>query len=156
MSAAKELAEGWNVPIYAHPLDFPYLTGREEYPKPNVNAGGDMMTFLSPLYPREPIDVGNRLIALVEESDAGNTPGRIKLQIYLSSQDGRSSTRQVIHLAMFLSFVLPIGRCWLETPSARPNLNRSLEQRLRNIRSYMGHRPISPPIGMRRVIRLGN
>ena len=80
VSAAKELAEGWNVPIYAHPLEFPYLTGREEYPKPNVDAGGGMMTLLSPLYPREPIDVGNRLIALVEESDAGNTPRRIKLQ----------------------------------------------------------------------------
>ena len=80
VSAAKELAEGWNVPIYAHPLEFPYLTGREEYPKPNVDAGGGMMTLLSPLYPRGPIDVGKRLIALVEESDAGNTPGRIKLQ----------------------------------------------------------------------------
>jgi glyoxylase-like metal-dependent hydrolase (beta-lactamase superfamily II) len=80
VSAAKELAEGWNVPIYAHPLELPYLTGREEYPKPNVDAGGGLMTVLSPLYPRGPIDVGNRLIALVEESDEGNTPGRIKLQ----------------------------------------------------------------------------
>ena len=30
VSAAKELAEAWDVPVYAHPLEFPYLTGQKE------------------------------------------------------------------------------------------------------------------------------
>jgi glyoxylase-like metal-dependent hydrolase (beta-lactamase superfamily II) len=35
VSAAKDLADEWDVPIYAHPLEFPYLTGHKEYPPPN-------------------------------------------------------------------------------------------------------------------------
>jgi glyoxylase-like metal-dependent hydrolase (beta-lactamase superfamily II) len=64
VSAAGELAEEWNVPIYAHPLEHPYLTGKQEYPAPKVGAGGGMMSLLSPLYPRGPVDLGNRLRAL--------------------------------------------------------------------------------------------
>lgn len=64
VSGAKELAEGWNVPVYAHPLEFPYLTGEREYPEPNVGAGGGLMTLLSPLYPKGPIDIGDRLVSL--------------------------------------------------------------------------------------------
>jgi glyoxylase-like metal-dependent hydrolase (beta-lactamase superfamily II) len=64
VSAAKELAEHWDTRIYAHRLEFPYLTGKEEYPKPDVSAGGGLMTLLSPLYPRGPVDLGNRLVEL--------------------------------------------------------------------------------------------
>ncbi len=76
VSAARDLAEAWNVPIYAHPLEFPYLTGKQEYPRPNVGAGGGLMTLLSPLYPREPIDVSDRLQALPEAlSSPADLPG---------------------------------------------------------------------------------
>ena len=67
VSAAKELAEEWNVPIYAHPLEFPYLTGKKEYPAPNWAAGGGVMPLMSPTLPRGPIDVGDRLLALPGE-----------------------------------------------------------------------------------------
>ncbi len=88
VSAAKELAEGWGVPIYAHPLEFPYLTGEKEYAPPNVGAGGGLMSFLSPLYPRKPIHVGERLRALPEGrlpempgwevlTTPGHTPGHV-------------------------------------------------------------------------------
>lgn len=61
VSAAKELAETWQIPIYAHPLEFPYLTGEREYEAPNFAAGGGMMSLLSPLYPRGPVNLGSRL-----------------------------------------------------------------------------------------------
>lgn len=61
VSAARELSDGWDCPIYAHPLEFPYLQGQREYAAPNVGAGGGLMTLLSPTYPRGPIDLGNRL-----------------------------------------------------------------------------------------------
>ncbi len=64
VGAAKSLAEQWQIPIYAHPLEFPYLTGKQSYPPPNSGAGGGMMALLSPLYPRDPIDLGERLHAL--------------------------------------------------------------------------------------------
>lgn len=61
VSAAKDLADQWDVPIYAHPLEFPYLTGEREYPPPNWAAGGGAMPLLSPALPRGPIDLGRRL-----------------------------------------------------------------------------------------------
>jgi glyoxylase-like metal-dependent hydrolase (beta-lactamase superfamily II) len=32
VSGAAELADRWAIPIYAHPLESPYLTGQQEYP----------------------------------------------------------------------------------------------------------------------------
>ena len=61
VSAARSLADSWNVPIYAHPMEAPYLTGKQEYPKPDVGAGGGIMSWLSPLYPRGPVNLGERL-----------------------------------------------------------------------------------------------
>jgi glyoxylase-like metal-dependent hydrolase (beta-lactamase superfamily II) len=71
VSAARGLAERWNAPIFAHPLEFPYLTGQQSYPAPNPGAGGGMMALLSPIYPRDPIDLGDRLQRLPMEGTAG-------------------------------------------------------------------------------------
>src|SRR5664279_641125 len=49
VSSARGLADKWNVPIFAHPLEFPYLTGEQSYPPPNVGAGGGLMSLLSPI-----------------------------------------------------------------------------------------------------------
>ncbi len=64
VGAAKTLAADWNIPVYAQPLEFPYLTGQQAYPPPNPGAGGGMMSLLSPLYPKDPIDISERLHAL--------------------------------------------------------------------------------------------
>jgi glyoxylase-like metal-dependent hydrolase (beta-lactamase superfamily II) len=89
VSAAKGLAEAWTVPVYAHPMEFPYLTGKKEYPAPNVGAGGGLMTLLSPLYPRKPINLGGWLRELSGVPNGmpdweilhtpGHTPGHISL-----------------------------------------------------------------------------
>ncbi len=72
VSSAHGLAEGWNVPVFAHQLEFPYLTGQREYPAPNSGAGGGLMSLLSPIYPRGPVDLGARLHALpAAEGDSG-------------------------------------------------------------------------------------
>jgi glyoxylase-like metal-dependent hydrolase (beta-lactamase superfamily II) len=65
--SAKELAQLWNVPIYAHPLEHPYLTGKMEYPAPNWKAGGGLMALLSPTYPKGPFDFSDRLRGLPGE-----------------------------------------------------------------------------------------
>ncbi len=64
VGAARTLAGEWDTPIYAHPREFPFLTGRESYPPPDTGAGGGIMPLLAPLFPREPIDLGDRLRAL--------------------------------------------------------------------------------------------
>jgi glyoxylase-like metal-dependent hydrolase (beta-lactamase superfamily II) len=66
------LLQAWDVPVYAHPLERPYLTGRSSYPPPDPLVGGGAMSLLSRLYPRGPIDIGNRLRLLEED---GRIPG---------------------------------------------------------------------------------
>ncbi|MGI4831811.1 MAG: MBL fold metallo-hydrolase [Janthinobacterium lividum] len=70
--AARELSEEWNVPVYAHSLEFPYLTGEKEYPAPDWKAGGGLMPLMSPTLPRGPIDLGSRLKALPGEGSELN------------------------------------------------------------------------------------
>ena len=90
VSAAPALAEHWDVPVYAHPLEFPYLTGKQEYAPPNVGAGGGTMSLLSPLFPKGPVNLTGRLEPLREGANAvlpgwevihtpGHTPGHCSL-----------------------------------------------------------------------------
>jgi glyoxylase-like metal-dependent hydrolase (beta-lactamase superfamily II) len=109
VSAAKDLAESWDIPVYAHFLEFPYLTGQKEYPKPNVGAGGGMMTLLSPLYPRSPIDVGERLIALPKEDSPAAAPSSENLQ-GLSSLPGWQILHTPGHTPGHVSFFRPADR----------------------------------------------
>jgi glyoxylase-like metal-dependent hydrolase (beta-lactamase superfamily II) len=62
----------WDVPVYAHTLELPYLTGRASYPPPDPTAGGGAMTWSSFLYPKHPIDLGRHVHALPED---GTVPG---------------------------------------------------------------------------------
>jgi glyoxylase-like metal-dependent hydrolase (beta-lactamase superfamily II) len=75
VGALATLAEGWNVPIYAHPLEHPYLNGSTSYPKPDPAAGGGMMSLLAPLYPRGPIDVSRWLRELPADTTVPEMPG---------------------------------------------------------------------------------
>jgi len=76
VSGAAELAQAWGAPIYAHPLEFPYLTGEKEYPPPQVGAGGGpggvLMSLLSHLYPRGPVDLTRWLRPLATGPGAGD------------------------------------------------------------------------------------
>ncbi|MBC5992558.1 MBL fold metallo-hydrolase [Pontibacter cellulosilyticus] len=68
----KELAQQWQVPVYAHPMEFPYLTGRSSYPPPDPSVGGGAMAYLSFIYPKKPIDIHQLLVLLPED---GSVPG---------------------------------------------------------------------------------
>ncbi|MDB5641856.1 MAG: fold metallo-hydrolase, partial [Hyphomicrobiales bacterium] len=70
-----DLAEEWDAPVYAHPLEHPFLNGTESYPAPDPSVGGGVMALLSPLYPRKPIDVGARLRVLPEDGSVPTMPG---------------------------------------------------------------------------------
>jgi glyoxylase-like metal-dependent hydrolase (beta-lactamase superfamily II) len=93
-SAAGQLADAWNVNVYAHFLEMPYLNGEREYPPPNVAAGGGLMSLMSPLLPTGPLNLGDRLRELPNGTSAsslrempgwqiiptpGHTPGHISL-----------------------------------------------------------------------------
>src|SRR5829696_9075007 len=75
VGALRDLADKWDVPIYGHPLEMPYLTGRSEYPPPDPTVGGGLMARLSPLYPKGPFDFRDRLQALPMDGTIPSMPG---------------------------------------------------------------------------------
>jgi glyoxylase-like metal-dependent hydrolase (beta-lactamase superfamily II) len=70
--SVKALADEWDVPVYAHYLEAPYLSGRSAYPPPDPTVGGGLFTWLSFLFPKQPLDLEGRLLLLPEN---GNIPG---------------------------------------------------------------------------------
>jgi glyoxylase-like metal-dependent hydrolase (beta-lactamase superfamily II) len=75
VGSLRELAEEWNVPVYAHRLELPYLTGRSDYPPPDPSVGGGMMTYMSRLYSRRGIDLGQRVRPLPGDGAIPGMPG---------------------------------------------------------------------------------
>lgn len=75
VGALKDLADDWDVPIYAHPLEMPYITGRSSYPPADPAVGGGAMAFLSRLYPRGPINVSDRVRELPRDGSVPYMPG---------------------------------------------------------------------------------
>src|SRR5215210_3283351 len=75
VGSLRTLAEQWDVPVYAHRLEHPYLSGRSAYPPPDPTVGGGAMAALSGLYPRGPINMGQRLRALPEDGSVPGMPG---------------------------------------------------------------------------------
>ena len=62
VGALKALLEIWgDVPVYAHALEMPYLTGKSHYPPPDPAIGGGAMSYLSFAYPTKPINLGDRV-----------------------------------------------------------------------------------------------
>lgn len=86
-----ELARDWDVLVYAHEMELPYLDGRSDYPPPDPTVGGGLMARMSRLYPHHPINLGDRLMPLPEDGTVpglpdwrwihtpGHTPGHVSL-----------------------------------------------------------------------------
>jgi glyoxylase-like metal-dependent hydrolase (beta-lactamase superfamily II) len=69
------LANEWEVPVYAHPLEHPFLNGGQSYPPPDTRAGGGLMPLLAPLFPRSPVNVSRWLLPLPEDGSVPEMPG---------------------------------------------------------------------------------
>src|SRR3954469_25756548 len=128
VGSLEALLEEWNVPVYAHRLEMPYLTGRSPYPPPDPLVGGGSMALLSRLYPRGPIDVGARLRELPPDGSVpsapewrwihtpGHTAGHVSLfrdgDRTLLSADALITTKQESMIAVLAQ------RCELHGPPA--------------------------------------
>lgn len=76
VGALPHLLKAWpNVPVYAHPLELPYLTGRSSYPPPDPTVGGGAMAAMSFLYPKKPLDLGSRVQPLPTDGTVPELPG---------------------------------------------------------------------------------
>lgn len=91
VGALPELTAQWDVPVYAHNEEMPFLTGRETYAGPYPDAGGGLISRLSRFFPDSPIDISDRVHALPEDHTVlelsdwewihtpGHTPGHVSL-----------------------------------------------------------------------------
>ncbi len=75
VGALPELARRWEVPVWVHPLELPYLTGRSSYPPADPGVGGGLMARLAPLYPRHPIDLRGYVRSLPADGTVPPLPG---------------------------------------------------------------------------------
>lgn len=71
--AALNLAEEWNVPIYAHRLEMPYLTGKSDYPPQDPTVGGAIAQ-MSRVFPHGGYDFGNRVRQIPENGELAELP----------------------------------------------------------------------------------
>lgn len=69
------LNEWGNVPVYAHPAEFPFLTGKQAYPDPDPTVQGGMLAKISSIYPHEPIDITQVLRELPADGSIPGMPG---------------------------------------------------------------------------------
>ncbi len=71
VSSLRELADGWDVPVYASQGETPFLTGKSAYPPFDPTVGG-FFPFLSRFFPTSVPDFSDRLRLL---PDSGPLPG---------------------------------------------------------------------------------
>jgi glyoxylase-like metal-dependent hydrolase (beta-lactamase superfamily II) len=110
VGSLRDLLQTWKVPVYAHLLESPYLCGQARYPPPDPLIGGGVMSLLSPLFSRGPIDVSHALRSLAPGGGVpvlsgwewihtpGHSPGHISLfrpgDAVLLAGDAVVTTRQ--------------------------------------------------------------
>jgi len=81
----------WNVDVFSHEVELPYLTGKKPYMTPDPTVDSGLVAKMSPWFPNEPIQIGNRVHALPSDGTFpflpewkwlltnGHTPGHISL-----------------------------------------------------------------------------
>jgi glyoxylase-like metal-dependent hydrolase (beta-lactamase superfamily II) len=91
VGALPDLLEEWDVPVFAHRDEVPFITGHLAYPPPDPSVGGGLMARLSVLYPRGPFNSADRVHPLPEDSSVpglpawrwlatpGHSPGHVSL-----------------------------------------------------------------------------
>lgn len=94
VGAAYQLVRYWNVPVYAHELELPFLTGRSAYPPPDPTVGGGLMARMAGFMPRRPINLEGHVMPLPSDGvvpfmpgwrwihTPGHSPGHISLFRY--------------------------------------------------------------------------
>lgn len=88
--AVLSLATGWDVPVYAHSSEMPFLTGKSDYPPQDSSMGGAIAQ-MARLFPHGGQDISGKVEKLPENGDVpgaeywrwihtpGHTPGHVSL-----------------------------------------------------------------------------
>lgn len=91
VGAVIDLVKHWQIPVYAHELEMPFLTGISSYPKPDSTVEGGLIAKMSSLFPTDAINLGNQITQLPADGSVpflpefrwihtpGHSPGHISL-----------------------------------------------------------------------------
>lgn len=91
VGAIIELMDHWDVQVFAHEAELPFLTGKKSYPEPDPTVEGGLIAKASPLFPNDPVDLGEHVKILPSDGSVpflpefkwihtpGHTPGHISL-----------------------------------------------------------------------------
>jgi glyoxylase-like metal-dependent hydrolase (beta-lactamase superfamily II) len=128
VGALEALLHVWDVPVYAHALEVPFLTGRADYPPPDPTVAGKRSPRLWPASPERGIELGDRVKALPSNRAVpgmpgwrwlhtpGHSPGHVSLyresSRLLIAGDALTTTRQE------LTFTLAVQKQELHGPPA--------------------------------------
>ncbi len=75
VGALPRLAEDWDVPVFAHVDEHPFLNGGRSYPPARPRLSDGLLSLSSVLFRRSPKDLGARLQALPKDGSAPFMPG---------------------------------------------------------------------------------
>jgi glyoxylase-like metal-dependent hydrolase (beta-lactamase superfamily II) len=75
VGAIIDLVKHWNVPVYAHELELPFLQGELSYPEPDPTVEGGMVAKLSAYFPNQPIQLGRNVEKLSPDGNIPAMPG---------------------------------------------------------------------------------
>src|SRR5699024_6443784 len=70
-----DLVNKWDVKVYVHELEIPFLTGQQSYPEPDSSVEGGLIAKISPMFPNEPVDIGANVEALPTDGSIPHMPG---------------------------------------------------------------------------------
>ncbi|WP_226035878.1 MBL fold metallo-hydrolase [Aquibacillus saliphilus] len=93
-----DLTRTWNVPIFAHELELPYLTGKASYPEGDPSVADGLVAKMSPLFPNHGINLEEHVQALPSDNTIPgmkgwrsiHTPGHTKGHVSLFRDEDRS------------------------------------------------------------------
>jgi glyoxylase-like metal-dependent hydrolase (beta-lactamase superfamily II) len=69
------LAKQWDVPVYIHQLELPYVTGEKNYPVADACVDEGLVAKISPTFPHKGIDISGRAANLPSDGSVPGMPG---------------------------------------------------------------------------------
>lgn len=75
VGSLKKLLEKWDVPIYVHQLELPYVTGQKDYSVANSDVGSEKVEEMSQPSPYTSMDISQRFYVLPDDGKVPGLPG---------------------------------------------------------------------------------
>jgi glyoxylase-like metal-dependent hydrolase (beta-lactamase superfamily II) len=152
-------SDGRTIPIYAHPLELPYLTGRSAYPPADPSVGGGLLARTARLFPPGPFDFRPNIqplppggiVPTLPDWEYIETPGHSPDHISLFRRedgvliagDAFVTTRQQALFPSLSASLFIQGPPWYYTPdfsSAHESIQKL--RRLMPSKALTGHGPV--------------